>query len=226
MLTLTLLVRRNLGVIAFALIVVAFVAVIAGVALTPARGATPLGDPNAAVVEPTIAPPDSLPPVARPAAVPVSSTERIDTSGGVVEIDPATRRPDPGVASRIHAAVACAAGRDLIVDPALDAAAADLWYVETVYNGDFNRLERVARERNLIPKLKRSMLVPGIVAAQLNHADPCIVGDVDLRYFLTASDFDGIDAAGVAFFPMPGFEQEPVSSFMLILLDVDPPSTK
>ena len=47
MLTLTLLVRRNLGVIAFALIVVAFVAVIAGVALTPARGATPLGDPNA-----------------------------------------------------------------------------------------------------------------------------------------------------------------------------------
>ena len=62
MLTLTLLVRRNLGVIAFALIVVAFVVVIAGVALTPARSATPLGDPNAAVVEPTLAPPDSLPP--------------------------------------------------------------------------------------------------------------------------------------------------------------------
>ena len=226
MLTLTLLVRRNLGVIAFALIVVAFVVVIAGVALTPARSATPLGDPNAAVVEPTLAPPDSLPPVARPAAVPISSTGRIDTSSGVVEIDPATRRPDPGVASRIHAAVACAAGRDLTFDPALDAAAADFWYVETVYGGDFNRLERVARERNLIPKLKRSMLVPGVVAAQLNHADPCIVGDVDLRYFLTAADFDGIDAAGVAFFPMPGFEQEPVSSFMLILLDFDPPSSK
>ena len=76
MLTLTLLVRRNLGVIAFALIVVAFVAVIAGVALTPARGATPLGDPNAAVVEPTIAPPDSLPPVARPAAAPVTRQAR------------------------------------------------------------------------------------------------------------------------------------------------------
>ena len=226
MLTLTLLVRRNAGVIAVAIVATLIVAVIAGVALTPARGATPLGDPNAVVVEPTIAPPDSLPPVARPAAVPVSSTERIDTSGGVVEIDPATRRPDPSVASRIHAAVACAAGRDLTFDPALDAAAADFWYVETVYGGDFNRLERVARERNLIPKLKRSMLVPGIVAAQLNHADPCIVGDVDLRTFLTADDFDGIDAAGVAFFPMPGFEQEPVSSFMLILLDLDPPSSK
>ena len=226
MLTLTLLVRRNAGVIAFALAVVVIVALIVGTALTPARSATPLGDPNAVVVEPTLAPPDSLPPVARPAAVPVSSTERIDTSGGVVEIDPATRRPDPSVASRIHAAVACAAGRDLTFDPALDAAAADFWYVETVYGGDFNRLERVARERNLIPKLKRSMLVPGVVAAQLNHADPCIVGDVDLRYFLTAADFDGIDAAGVAFFPMPGFEQEPVSSFMLILLDFDPPSSK
>ena len=224
MLNLAILIRRNAGVIAVAIIAALIVAVIAGVALTPARGATPLGDPNAVVVEPTIAPPDSLPPVARPAAVPVSSTERIDTSGGVVEIDPATRRPDPSVASRIHAAVACAAGRDLTFDPALDAA--DFWYVETVYGGDFNRLERVARERNLIPKLKRSMLVPGVVAAQLNHADPCIVGDVDLRYFLTAADFDGIDAAGVAFFPMPGFEQEPVSSFMLILLDLDPPSSK
>ena len=225
MLNLAILIRRNAGVIAVAIVATLIVAVIAGVALTPARGATPLGDPNAVVVEPTIAPPDSLPPVARPAAVPVSSTERIDTSGGVVEIDPATRRPDPSVASRIHAAVACAAGRDLTFDPALDAAA-DFWYVETVYGGDFNRLERVARERNLIPKLKRSMLVPGVVAAQLNHADPCIVGDVDLRYFLTAADFDGIDAAGVAFFPMPGFEQEPVSSFMLILLDFDPPSSK
>jgi len=226
MLTLTLLVRRNAGVIAVAIVATLIVAVIAGVALTPARGATPLGDPNAVVVEPTIAPPDSLPPVARPAAVPVSSTERIDTSGGVVEIDPATRRPDPGVASRIHAAVACAAGRDLTFDPALDAAAADFWYVETVYGGDFNRLERVARERNLIPKLKRSMLVPGVVAANLNHGDPCIVGDVDLRRILDADDFEGIDAAGVAFFPMPGFEQEPVSSFMLILLDLDPPSSK
>lgn len=226
MLTLTLLVRRNAGVIAVAIIAALIVAVLAGVALTPARGATPLGDPNAVVVEPTLAPPDSLPPVARPASVPLSSAERIDASGGVVEIDPATRRPDPSVASRIHAAVACAAGRDLTFDPSLDAAAADFWYVETVYGGDFNRLERVARERNLIPKLKRSMLVPGIVAAQLNHADPCIVGDVDLRRVLDAADFDGIDAAGVAFFPMPGFEQEPVSSFMLILLDLDPPSTK
>ena len=226
MMKLMILTRRNASVIAVTISAVLIVAIIAGVALTPARGATPLGDPNAVVVEPTIAPPDSLPPVARPAAVPISSTERIDTSGGVVEIDPATRRPDPGVASRIHAAVACAAGRDLTFDPSLDAAAADFWYVETVYGGDFNRLERVARERNLIPKLKRSMLVPGIVAAQLHHADPCIVGDVDLRYFLAAADFDGIDAAGVAFFPMPGFEQEPVSSFMLILLDLDPPSTK
>ena len=226
MLTLTLLVRRNAGIITFTLAVVVIVVVIAGVALTPARSATPLGDPNAVVIEPTVAPPDSLPPVARPGVVPVSSTERIDTSGGVVEIDPATRRPDASVASRFHAAIACVAGRDLTFDPSLDAAAADFWYVETVYRGDFNRMERVARERNLIPKLKRSMLVPGIVAAQLNHADPCIVGDVDLRYFLTASDFDGIDAAGVAFFPMPGFEQEPVSSFMLILLDLDPPSSK
>jgi hypothetical protein len=70
------------------------------------------------------------------------------------------------------------------------------------------------------------MLVPGVVAANLNHADPCIVGGRDLRRFLTADDFDGIDAAGVAFFPMPGFEQEPVSSFMLILIDLDPPSSK
>ena len=74
MLTLTLLVRRNAGVIAVTITAVLIVAIIAGVALTPARGATPLGDPNAVVVEPTIAPPDSLPPVARPAAVPISST--------------------------------------------------------------------------------------------------------------------------------------------------------
>jgi hypothetical protein len=155
-----------------------------------------------------------------------ASTERIDTSGGVVEIDPATRRPDPSVASRIHAAVACAAGRDLTFDPALDAAAADLWYVESVYGGDFNRMERVAREHNLIPHLKMSMRIPGVVAANLNHADPCIVGGRDLRRILDADDFEGIDAAGVAFFPMPGFENEPVASFMVILLDRDPPSTK
>jgi hypothetical protein len=47
MLTLTLLVRRNAGVIAFALAVVVIVALIVGTALTPARSATPLGDPNA-----------------------------------------------------------------------------------------------------------------------------------------------------------------------------------
>ncbi|MCL6543496.1 MAG: hypothetical protein K6T87_23400, partial [Roseiflexus sp.] len=94
MLNLAILIRRNAGVIAVAIIAALIVAVIAGVALTPACGATPLGDPNAVVVEPTIAPPDSLPPVARPASVPLSSAERIDTSGGVVEIDPATRRPD------------------------------------------------------------------------------------------------------------------------------------
>jgi hypothetical protein len=62
MLNLAILIRRNAGVIAVAIIAALIVAVIAGVALTPARGATPLGDPNAVVVEPTIAPPDSLPP--------------------------------------------------------------------------------------------------------------------------------------------------------------------
>jgi hypothetical protein len=226
MLTLTLLVRRNLGVIALALTVVAIVAVIAGASLPPARGATPLGDPNAVVVEPTVAVPDSLPPMARPGVVPVSSTERLDTTSAVMQIDPATRRPDASVASRFHAAIACVAGRDLTFDPSLDAAAADLWYVETVYRGDFNRMERVIRERNLAPNLKFSMLIPGVVAARLNNPDPCIVGDVDLRDIFTAADFDGIDAAGVAFFPMPGFDNHPVASFTVILLDLDPPAAK
>ena len=226
MLTLTLLVRRNAGVIAVTITAVLIVAIIAGVALTPARGATPLGDPNAVVIEPTVAPPDSLPPVSRPGVVPVSSTERLDSVGGAVDIDPASRRPDPTVAPRIHAALSCVAGRDVLADPNFDAAAADLWYVETVYGGDFSRMERVARERNLIPYLKFSMLIPGVVVAQMNHADPCIVGDVNLRDIFTAADFDGIDAAGVAFFPMPGFETQPVSSFMVILLDLDPPLAK
>jgi hypothetical protein len=52
MLTLTLLVRRNAGVIAFALAVVVIVVSIVGTALTPARSATPLGDPNASIRPP------------------------------------------------------------------------------------------------------------------------------------------------------------------------------
>ena len=36
----------------------------------------------------------ALPPVARPATVPVSSPDGIDTSGAVIEIDPALRRPN------------------------------------------------------------------------------------------------------------------------------------
>jgi len=147
-------------------------------------------------------------------------------AGVALTLSAAAQHSTGAAALRPDTAIACAAGRDLTFDPALDAAAADLWYVESVYGGDFNRMERVAREHNLIPHLKMSMRIPGVVAANLNHADPCIVGGRDLRRILDADDFEGIDAAGVAFFPMPGFENEPVASFMVILLDRDPPSTK
>lgn len=225
MLKLKLLAQRNATTLAFTFSIVLFVAVITGIALTPSRAAMPLGDPNAPVPEATAAPlPDNaMQPVSRPGAVPISNGGAPDDDpyGGVVQIDEASLRPAPQAASRLHAAIACAAGRDLHFDPSLDAAAAELWYIETVYNNDFSRLEQFIRDYDLAPRLKTSTRIPGVVVANLNQIDPCVVGDVDLRAIFSADDFAGIDAAGVALFPVPGFETAPVASFTVILLDLD-----
>jgi len=94
----------NAPTLAITILVILLVALVAGIALAPACGATPLGDPDAPVIDrpspSTPKPPaigkdwGALPPVARPATVPVSSPDGIDTSGAVIEIDPALRRPN------------------------------------------------------------------------------------------------------------------------------------
>ncbi|MGQ9547531.1 MAG: hypothetical protein ACUVSY_17655 [Roseiflexus sp.] len=65
------------------------------------------------------------------------------------------------------------------------------------------------------------MRVSGIVAANLNNADPCVSGGIDLHSVFLRETFDGIDAAGVAFFPIPELSQEPMSHLQVLLLDVE-----
>ncbi len=216
MLTLTLLVRRNVGAIAITAVAVLIVAVIAGVALTPARGATPLGDPNAVVVQPTLAPPDSLPPVARPAAVPVAAGDpngADDATGQHIEIDHAARMPDESKAEAAAAAVSCAIGRDLPMDPHLNAVAADLWRLEARDNvASFQRGAELAQSIGLV-------VMTNIVDLDETGADPsnpCIFGGRNLRDAFPTETFKDATHIGVAFFPWPTVAGLPQSSLYVI----------
>ncbi len=216
MLTLTLLVRRNAGAIAVAIFAVLIVVVIAGVALTPARGATPLGDPNAVVVEPTIAPPDSLPPVARPAAVPVAAGDpnvASDTAGQHIEIDHATRMPDESKAESAAAAISCAVGRDLPMDPNLNAVAADLWRIEARDNvASFQRGAELSKSIGLVVMTN----IVDLDETGADPSDPCVFGGRNLRDAFPTEAFKDATHIGVAFFPWPTVAGLPQSSLYVI----------
>lgn len=217
MLTLTLLARRNLGVIALTLAVVLIVAVLAGAALTPARGATPLGDPNAAVVEPTVAVPESaLPPVARPGAVPASSGDpggAADSTGQHIELDHSARMPDESKAAAAAAAISCAVGRDLPIDPQLNAVAAELWRIEARDNvASFQRGAELSRSIGLV-------VMTNIIDLHEHGADPsnpCVFGGRDLREAFPTEAFKDATHIGVAFFPWPTVAGLPQSSLYVI----------
>jgi hypothetical protein len=216
MLTLTLLVRRNAGVIAVTITAVLIVAIIAGVALTPARGATPLGDPNAVVVEPTLAPPDSLPPVARPAAVPVESGDpnvAPDTTGQHIEIDHAARMPDESKAEAAAAAISCAVGRDLPMDPNLNAVAADLWRIEARDNvASFQRGAELSKSIGLVVMTN----IVDLDETGADPSDPCVFGGRNLRDAFPTEAFKDATHIGVAFFPWPTVAGLPQSSLYVI----------
>jgi hypothetical protein len=216
MLPLTLLVRRNAGIITFALAVVVIVALIVGTALTPARGATPLGDPNAVVIEPTVAPPDSLPPVARPAAVPVAAGDPNgvdDTTGQHIEIDHAARMPDERMADAAAAAIACAVGRDLPMDPDLNAVAADLWRIEARDNvASFQRGVELSKSIGLVAMTN----IVDLDETGADPSNPCVFGGRDLREAFPTEAFKDATHVGVAFFPWPTTAGLPQSSLYVI----------
>jgi hypothetical protein len=218
MLTLTLLVRRNAGVIAFALAVVVIVALIVGTALTPARSATPLGDPNATPPTPPASGEDwgsALPPVARPGVVPVSSGDpgtAADTVGQRIDIDHAARMPDERMADAA-AAIACAVGRDLPMDPDLNAVAADLWRIEARDNvASFQRGVELSKSIGLVAMTN----IIDLDETGADPSNPCVFGGRDLREAFPTEAFKDATHVGVAFFPWPTTAGLPQSSLYVI----------
>jgi hypothetical protein len=221
MLTLTLLVRRNAGIITFTLAVVVIVVSIVGTALTPARSATPLGDPNASIRPPN--PPagggdwgGALPPVARPAVVPVSSGDpgaAADTVGQRIDIDHAARMPDERMADAAAAAIACAVGRDLPMDPDLNAVAADLWRIEARDNvASFQRGAELSKSIGLVVMTN----IVDLDETGADPSDPCVFGGRNLRDAFPTEAFKDATHIGVAFFPWPTVAGLPQSSLYVI----------
>ncbi|MGQ9827639.1 MAG: hypothetical protein ACUVSW_07205 [Roseiflexus sp.] len=210
------LVSNNIGYLAAFVLIALAITILVGVNLRPRTDALALGNPSAPrpVAEDEM--PVGLPPVARPAVNEPSGAESI-----VTEIDYASLRPDPAMVARTHAALSCAAGRDIPVDPTLDTAATEFWKNETLFEGDLNRYVELIEKHRLAPKLKKFMRVGGIVVASMNTADPCVFGDVDMRTIFPPEEWEGIDSVGIAFFPVPGMSDQPVASFEVLLMDND-----
>ena len=159
----------------------------------------------------------ALPPVARPGVVPVSSGDpgaAADTVGQRIDIDHAARMPDERMADAAAAAIACAVGRDLPMDPDLNAVAADLWRIEARDNvASFQRGVELSKSIGLVAMTN----IIDLDETGADPSNPCVFGGRDLREAFPTEAFKDATHVGVAFFPWPTTAGLPQSSLYVCI---------